>query len=438
MKNGFISFGISQELVEVLTRNGITDPTPVQIQAIPHLLTGKDVMAQAQTGTGKTLAFMLPIMEKILVDEGGIQALVITPTRELAIQITAVAKKLAKIKGVKILAAYGGQDVEGQIKKLKGDIHLVIGTPGRLLDHIRRGTIDFHKLSMLVLDEADQMLHMGFVKDVEAIIETIPKKRQNMFFSATMPKEIRALASRYMKNPIEIIVKSQQITLDEIQQLIIETTDRGKQEALRCYLDQYQPFLAIIFCRTKRRAAALNQALARLGYNCDELHGDMTQAKREKVMRAFRDAKIQYLIATDVAARGLDIEGVTHVFNYDIPQDLESYIHRIGRTGRAGERGIAVTFVTPRDEEKLRMIQEGIKMALPRQKTEKTLASKERRKQDAKVEGAGGKNYKGKDKGDKRGKETKSYTDRSKVQDRNRKKSSHQHSGRRTKKNSGK
>ncbi|MCC5909242.1 MAG: DEAD/DEAH box helicase [Clostridiaceae bacterium] len=367
MENGFMNFGISEELARPLSKHGITDPTGVQIQAIPPLLAGKDVMAQAQTGTGKTLAFMLPIMERINTDEGKVQALVITPTRELAIQITAEAKKLAGAKGVNILAAYGGQDVDAQIRKLKGDVHLVIGTPGRLLDHLRRGTVSFKSLSMLVLDEADQMLHMGFVKDVEAILQHIPKERQNMFFSATMPPAIRALASKYMVKPTEIQVKSKQITLDEIKQLVIDTTDRGKQDALCNFLEEHNPFMAIIFCRTKRRAIGLNKGLSELGYNCDELHGDMTQAKRERVMKAFRNTKIQYLIATDVAARGLDIEGITHVFNYDIPQDVESYIHRIGRTGRAGEHGMAVTFVTPRDEDQLREIQRGIKMTLKRE-----------------------------------------------------------------------
>ena len=368
MKTNFLNLGIEDELLRVLNENGIVEPTPIQEQTIPALLMGKDVIAQAQTGTGKTLAFVLPIMKKINMNRSHVQALVITPTRELAIQITAEAKKYAQVKNINILAAYGGQDVEQQIRKLKGNVHMVIGTPGRLLDHIRRKTINLSQLKMLVLDEADQMLHMGFLKEVESIILQTPKDRHTMLFSATMPAEIRSLASRYLKDYVQIQVESKNVTLDEIRQIVIETTDRGKEEALFKMLDQYRPFMAIIFCRTKRRASALNQALYQGGYNSDELHGDLTQAKREKVMKAFRNTEIQLLVATDVAARGLDIEGITHVFNYDIPQDVESYIHRIGRTGRAGQKGIAITFVSPKDYEALRNIEKGIKKTLENRK----------------------------------------------------------------------
>ncbi len=371
MKTNFLTLGIDKNLDHILKQNGIMKPTPIQVETIPALLAGKDVIAQAQTGTGKTLAFMLPIMENIDVDKSFVQGLIITPTRELAIQITAEAKKLASAKGINILAAYGGQDVEKQIKKLKNGIHLVIGTPGRLLDHLRRKTIHFGNLQMLVLDEADQMLHMGFLKEVETIIDQTKKTRQTMFFSATMPKEIRNLASKYMKEAIQVQVKTQNITLNEIKQLVIETTDRGKQDALCSVIEEKKPFMAIIFCRTKRRVSTLNEALRGRGYNCDELHGDMSQAKREKVMKDFRNLKIQFLVATDVAARGLDIEGITHVFNYDIAQDAESYIHRIGRTGRAGGTGIAITFVTPKDKDTLHEIEKGIKMSLEKRKMQK-------------------------------------------------------------------
>lgn len=370
MTTDFVTLGIDKEFKRILKQNGIIEPTPIQIQTIPELLKEKDVIAQAQTGTGKTLAFLLPIMKKIDVNQSNVQALIITPTRELAIQITTEAQKLTADKGIKILAAYGGQDVDRQIKKLKGNIHIVIGTPGRLLDHIRRKTVDFRRLKMLVLDEADQMLQMGFLQDVEEIIRHTPKDRQTMFFSATLPKEIRSLAYRYMKKPVEILVRSKNVTLDEIKQVVIETTDRGKLDALCKVIDEYRPFMAIIFCRTKRRVRALNVALQRRGYNSDELHGDMSQAKREKVMRAFRKTAIHLLVATDVAARGLDIEGVTHIFNYDITQDTESYIHRIGRTGRAGQTGVAVTFVTPRDRRALNVIEKGINMTLERRRIE--------------------------------------------------------------------
>ncbi|SDK73778.1 DEAD/DEAH box helicase [Natronincola ferrireducens] len=369
MKNTFMTLGIDRKLVGILNENGIVEPTSIQLQTIPLLLEGRDVIAQAQTGTGKTLAFVLPIMERIDTTKDFVQALIITPTRELALQITQEAKKLAPAKDMNILAAYGGQDVEKQIHKLKGDIHMVIGTPGRLLDHLRRGTIDFRQLKILVLDEADQMLHMGFLQEVKEIIEQTSKERQTMCFSATIPEEIQSIAAKHMKKPARIRVHSKNITLDEIKQIVIETTDRGKQEALLQAINEYNPFIAMIFCRTKRRAKALNEALQSGGYNSDELHGDLSQAKRERVIKALREAKIQFLVATDVAARGLDIEGITHVFNYDIPQDSESYIHRIGRTGRAGETGMAVTFATPKDQNALNIIEKQIKMKLPRQKT---------------------------------------------------------------------
>ncbi len=368
MKENFFDLGINSDIAALLHKNGITEPTPIQAQVIPELMKGKDVIGQAQTGTGKTLAFVLPIFERIDLKEPHIQALIVTPTRELAIQITTEAKKLAEAKGITILAAYGGQDVDQQIKRLKGTIHMVIGTPGRLLDHLRRKTIDIGKLKMLVLDEADQMLHMGFLNEVETIIHQTPQNRQTMFFSATMPSEIRSLATRYMNKPTQIQVQGKAITLREIKQLVIETSDRGKQNALLKALEEYQPFMAIIFCRTKRRAKALNEALQLHGYQSDELHGDLTQAKREKVMKAFRNTKLQLLVATDVAARGLDIDGVTHVFNYDIPQDAESYIHRIGRTGRAGEQGVAITFVAPKDRGTLMLIEREIKMTLEKRR----------------------------------------------------------------------
>lgn len=368
MTSDFKTLGISNELERILKENGISEPTPIQEQAIPVLLTGKDVIAQSQTGTGKTLAFILPILENIKKDNHFVQALIITPTRELALQITSEVKKIAPHKGINFLTAYGGQDVEQQIRKLKGTTQLVIGTPGRLLDHLRRKTVDLSRLSMLVLDEADLMLDMGFLKDVEQIINQTPKERQTMLFSATMPEELRSLASRYMRRAVQLKIQSRNITLEEIRQVVIETTDRAKQDALCKAIDEYRPFMAIVFCRTKRRVSTLNEALQRRGFNSDELHGDLTQAKREKVMKAFRNVELQLLVATDVAARGLDIEGVTHIFNYDIPQDTESYIHRIGRTGRAGQTGVAVTFVAPQDRQFLHIIERGIKTTLEKRR----------------------------------------------------------------------
>ncbi len=361
----FLQLGIRKELNDTLKSLGFVKPTPIQEKAIPSVLEGKDLIAQAQTGTGKTLAFVLPILEKIDVDKSEIQALILTPTRELAQQITKEIKKMKEnLEGVNVLAVYGGQDVAHQLKKLKGAQHIVVATPGRLLDHIRRQTIDLSTVEVFVLDEADQMLHMGFLPEVDEIFYETLSTRQTLLFSATIPSEIRSLAKKYMVEPENIQIKAKQVTVEEIKQIIIETTDRRKQETLLHLLQEERPFLGIIFCRTKIRAKKLHQALLTNGYLVEELHGDLTQAKREKAMKQFREAKIQLLVATDVAARGLDVEGVTHVYNYDIPHDVESYIHRIGRTGRAGGVGVAYTLVAPKDRDFLRMIEKGINQSL--------------------------------------------------------------------------
>jgi len=361
----FLQVGIRKEINHTLKSQGLIKPTPIQEKTIPLVLEGKDIIAQAQTGTGKTLAFVLPILERIDVSKSDIQALILTPTRELAQQISKEVKKMIEnLDDLNVLAVYGGQDVEHQLKKLKGAQHIVVATPGRLLDHIRRGTIDLSTVQMLVLDEADQMLHMGFLPEVEDILYETLSTRQTMLFSATMPNEIKSLAKKYMQSPELVQIKAKTITVDEITQIVIETTDRRKQATLMHILQEERPFLAIIFCRTKIRAKKLQEALISNGYDSDELHGDLTQAKREKAMKKFREAKIQFLVATDVAARGLDVEGVTHVFNYDIPQDVESYVHRIGRTGRAGGKGIAYTLVAPKDMDFLRMIEKGVHQSL--------------------------------------------------------------------------
>ena len=360
MTTDFLALGIRSKVNELLKSQGIYQPTPIQEKTIPVLLTGKDVIAQAQTGTGKTLAFVLPILERINSQKPWVQALIVTPTRELALQITTEIKKLTSALGINVLAAYGGQDVLQQVHKLKGNIHIVVATPGRLLDHLDRRTVVLNGVSMVVLDEADQMLHLGFIKDVEKILLHTPAKRQTMLFSATIPSQIRELAGQYMRKPVDVRVQSKGITLEEIKQVAIDTTDRAKQDTLCKLIEQFRPYLAIAFCRTKRRASALNETLRARGFESDELHGDLSQAKREQVMRRFREAKLQILVATDVAARGLDVEGVTHVFNYDIPADVESYIHRIGRTGRAGQVGMAVTLVTPRERVDLHRIESAI------------------------------------------------------------------------------
>ncbi|AZV57248.1 DEAD/DEAH box helicase [Clostridium sp. AWRP] len=362
----FKELEISENIITELKHIGITKPTPIQQESIKFIREGRDVIAEAQTGTGKTLAFLLPIFQNISPNINSTQALIVTPTRELAIQITEEALKLKKAKNVNILAAYGGKNIGSQLKKLKRNIHLIIATPGRLLDHLHRKTIDLSKLKTLVLDEADQMLLMGFKNDVEDIIKEVSKKRQTLCFSATMNSDVKKLAYRYMIDPLVISIKKEEVTLNNIKQYVIETTDRKKQDALCNIMDQDNPFMAIIFCRTKRRVDDLEIALYQRGYNCKKLHSDIPQSKRERIMKSFRNADIQYLIATDVAARGLDISGVTHIYNYDIPENVESYIHRIGRTGRAGEKGCTCLFVDPKDKRTLEEIERGTKSRIPR------------------------------------------------------------------------
>ena len=357
MSKGFSSLRISGEFVEHLESRRITEPTPVQSQSIPVLLAGKDLIAQAQTGTGKTLAFLLPIMQKLDPGDRSVQALIISPTRELALQITDEAKKLTEVKPANILAAYGGQDVNRQIHRLKGAVQIVIGTPGRLLDHVNRGSVNLSKVKFLVLDEADQMLDMGFLRDVEKIIAATPKSRQTLLCSATMPKAIQTLSVKHLKDPSNVKIEGKAATVDAIFQLAVDVADDQKQQTLLELIKEMNPFLALIFCRTKRRAHALCRALKERGLAADELHGDLPQGKRERVMQTFRDMKTQYLVATDVAARGIDVDGITHVFNYDLPHDPEGYVHRIGRTGRAGKDGIAVTLVTRADAQEFARIE---------------------------------------------------------------------------------
>ncbi|MCF6410319.1 DEAD/DEAH box helicase [Pseudalkalibacillus salsuginis] len=363
---GFKALGISQKYIQKLEDLGIDHPTKIQEQTIPLIIKGEDTVAQAQTGSGKTFAFLLPMLEKIRPDQGFIQGLIIMPTRELALQVTNELHKLTEDENINVLAVYGGQDVLQQVRKLESCVHIVIGTPGRILDHIRRRTIDFSNVSVLVLDEADQMLHIGFLQDVEAIINQTHESRQTALFSATMPDDIRQLANRYMQSPKQINVIPTTTTLPEIKQYVVETTDRQKQNAFLKVVKKTQPFLAIIFCRTQRRVSKLHNALSAKGYLTDELHGGLSQAKREEVMNRFRNGEIHMLVATDVASRGLDIAGVSHIFNYDVPQEAESYIHRIGRTGRAGEKGMAITFIASKDHNTLKMIEAAIDIRIDR------------------------------------------------------------------------
>lgn len=362
----FKQLGLNDNLIDILKNTGITNPTPIQQQSISLINERKDIIAEAATGTGKTLAFLLPLFNNINSDSNEIQALILTPTRELAIQITAEANKLKEANDINILATYGGQDIGSQLKKLNKNIHLIIATPGRLLDHIERKTIDLSKLKTFILDEADQMLFMGFKNEVEAIMKVMPKKRQMLCFSATMDSAVKKLAYRYMTDPSIVSIKKDEVTLSAIKQYVVETTDRNKREALCKVLDEDNPFMAIIFCRTKRRVDELEVILHGRKYNCIKLHSDIPQNKRERMMKSFRSADIQYLIATDVAARGLDISGITHIYNYDIPENVESYIHRIGRTGRAGENGYTCMFIDPKNMKALEEIENAIGFKIPR------------------------------------------------------------------------
>ena len=375
-------------LVDALARQGIREATPVQEQAIPAVRSGRDAIVQAQTGTGKTLAFLLPLLERIKGNAQVAQALVVSPTRELAMQTARVAKTLADAVGIRTALVYGGQDIERQKDKLRQKPQLIIATPGRLLDHLRRHSVELSQVNKIVLDEADELMRLGFVEDVETMLEALAGDHQLMLFSATMPERIRALTRRYMKEPREITVQPECVTLANIEQVIVDTREDTKLDKLCELLNKYQPYLAMVFCHTKQKVAHVTLELAGRGYLVDELHGDLTQTQRNLVMRRFREAKLQILVVTDIAARGLDIEGVTHVFNYDLPQDTEWYIHRIGRTGRAGAKGLAVTFVNAHQYDQLRRIEAGIKARLTKEKSERSGGKNVRRKTAAKAAAA--------------------------------------------------
>lgn len=362
----FSNLGINENIVKTLNNNGIKSPTPIQNESIPYILDGKDVIGEAKTGTGKTLAFLIPVFQNISPSNNSTQVLIISPTRELAIQITDEAKKLNVNNSINILAAYGGKDIGSQVKKLKNNVHLIVATPGRLIDHLKRKNINLSKIKTIVIDEADQMLLMGFKNEIEEIMKSTPKKRQTLCFSATIDSQVKKLAYRYMTDPIFIDIKEATVTVDKIKQEVVETTDRWKQDSLCKVLEEDNPFMAIIFCRTKRRADSLEVGLSERGIKCEKIHSDVPQAKRERIMKSFRNADIQYLIATDVAARGIDVSGVTHIYNYDIPETPESYIHRIGRTGRAGEDGYTCMFVDPKNMPLLNAIEEKLGFKIKR------------------------------------------------------------------------
>lgn len=356
----FLELGLSKKVAQAIDEMGFEEPSPIQAQCIPVVMTGQDVVGQAQTGTGKTAAFGIPLVE-MAANARHVQSLILTPTRELAIQVAGELRKIAKYKRVRTLPIYGGQSIGHQIKALQQGVQIVIGTPGRVLDHIRRGTLKLDKVRTIVLDEADEMLDMGFIDDIEAILQETPKERQTLLFSATMPDLVKKLAKRYMKEPAAVTINRGEVSVPLIEQVYYKVLERNKLESLCRVIDSEEIQLGIIFCRTKRGVDELTEALIARGYMADGLHGDLSQAQRDRVMKKFRNGEIEMLIATDVAARGIDVGNVSHVVNYDIPQDPESYVHRIGRTGRAGKRGLALTLVTPREYKLFKTIEKETK-----------------------------------------------------------------------------
>ena len=366
MTTTFKELGISQPIMKALEKMGFEEATPIQAETIPLAMKGLDVIGQAQTGTGKTAAFGIPMIEKIDSKQKKIQGMVVTPTRELAIQVAEEINRLGKFKGVRTLPVYGGQHMDRQIRSLKGGPQIVVATTGRLLDHMRRRTIRTNDIQTVVLDEADEMLNMGFIDDIKDILKGIPEERQTLLFSATMPKEIRDIATNLMKKPEEIKVKAKEMTVENIDQYFIEIPDRDKFDTLTNHLDINDPELAIVFSRTKKRVDEITEGLQARGFRAEGIHGDLTQGKRMSVLNKFKNGRVEVLVATDVAARGLDISGVTHVYNFDIPQDPESYVHRIGRTGRAGRTGEAISFITPREMAHLKLIEKTTKSKMKR------------------------------------------------------------------------
>lgn len=354
----FNELGLDSALLESIEKMGFEEATPIQSQTIPLALEGRDVIGQAQTGTGKTASFGLPMLQKINVRNRKVQGLVIAPTRELAIQTQEELYRLGRDKKIHVQAVYGGADIGRQIRQLKDQPHIVVGTPGRLLDHISRKTLRLDNVETLVLDEADEMLNMGFLDDIESIIKQVPDTRQTLLFSATMPDDIKRIGVQFMKDPEHVRIKSSEMTATLIDQYFVKCKDYEKFDIMTRLLDVQTPELTIVFGRTKRRVDELARGLEMRGYRAEGIHGDLSQQKRMSVLKDFKNNNLDILVATDVAARGLDISGVTHVYNYDIPQDPESYVHRIGRTGRAGQEGMSITFVTPNEMDYLRVIED--------------------------------------------------------------------------------
>lgn len=364
MMNDFLNMNINAAVLAALEENNITKPTPIQQQAIPYLLEGKDVIGQAQTGTGKTFAYAIPLLEKLDASKKVIQALIMCPTRELSLQVCKEIEKLAKYTKVKTTSIYGGESYEKQFRELAKKPQIIIGTPGRIIDHLNRGTLSFKDVSYLVLDEADEMLKMGFEEDMETILKEVPQARQTSLFSATLPPWVKQTSKKYMKEPIMVRIEQKTLTVEKIKEIIYYVKREQKKDVLMRLLDYYQLKSVMIFANTKAMVDELVLFLQENQYKADGLHGDLKQMSRDRVMQSFRLGSIEILIATDVAARGIDVEDVEAIINYDLPQENEIYVHRIGRTGRAGKTGLAITLATTRQVQKVQGIEAYTKSSL--------------------------------------------------------------------------
>jgi ATP-dependent RNA helicase DeaD len=368
----FARLGLSPDMIKALKNRGFEEPTPIQKKIIPLLLEdNRDLVGQAQTGTGKTAAFGIPILERLKPSSKNVEALVLVPTRELAIQVSEEINSLRGKKRAQVIPIYGGQSIVQQLKRLREGADIVVGTPGRVIDHLNRKTLNLEHISYLVLDEADEMLNMGFIEDVKSIISRTNPDRTTLLFSATMPKEISAIAKRYMKNYEKVTVEKKPLTVELTDQIYFEVSEHDKLEALCRIIDVEDDFYGLVFCRTKVDVDNITMQMQNRGYDAEALHGDLSQSQRETILRKFKKRRVNILIATDVAARGIDIQDLTHVINYAIPQDPESYVHRIGRTGRAGKEGTAITFITPAEYRKLMYIKKAARTAIRKEKLPK-------------------------------------------------------------------
>ena len=371
-KKTFNDLGLSEKLLDAIDKKGFEEPTAIQAMTIPVMLRDNtNIIAQAQTGTGKTAAFGLPLIEMVNADSKRVQALVLVPTRELAIQVSEEINSLKGEKDVKIVAIYGGQSIDEQLRRLKKGVHIVVGSPGRVIDHLNRKTLKLEKIEQLILDEADEMLNMGFIEDMEAIMQHTNPDKRTLLFSATMPGRIKDLAHKYMDGYQLITVKNEQLTTNLTEQIYFEVKASDKFEALCRIIDIEDDFYGLIFCRTKSDVDSVATHLKDRGYDAEAIHGDISQAQRERTLEKFKNQRVNILVATDVAARGIDVNNLTHVINYSLPQDPESYVHRIGRTGRAGNEGTAITFITPSEYKRLMFIQRIAKTDIKKSKVPK-------------------------------------------------------------------